>query len=326
MVSDRHWQRSDFLGTQVITRDTGKSLGVVNDLWIDVDRREVVALGLRANLLSRFLPGIQQYMLLSNIRQIGDVILVDDEDVIEDVDVEAYSRLINCEVITENGELLGRVRGFRFDVDTGKVSSLIIASLGLPLIPDQVISTYELPIDEIVSSGPDRLIVFEGAEEHLVQLTVGLLERLGLGAPPWEQEDEEYFPATTPIENQLGTGIPTRSTATTQTVQRRSTPVVEEVWEEDDWGEPAELKPIQQPQRQASKAAYYEEEIEEANWSDEPELVQPVDRQEQKAAVEAYDDLGDAWADDEEPEPYQPPKINIPKKVRAPEYEEERGY
>jgi sporulation protein YlmC with PRC-barrel domain len=105
------------------------------------------------------------------------VILVDDEDVIEDIDVETYSSLINCEVITETGDLLGKVRGYKFDVDTGRVVSLIIASLGLPLIPDQVVSTYELSVDEVVSSGPDRLIVFEGAEERIMQLSCG-----GVGA------------------------------------------------------------------------------------------------------------------------------------------------
>jgi len=51
--------------------------------------------------------------------------------------------------------------------------------LCIPQIPEQVLSTYELPIEEIVSSGPNRLIVFEGAEERVTQLTVGL------GAP-WD--------------------------------------------------------------------------------------------------------------------------------------------
>ena len=132
-------QRSDLLGTQVITRDTGKKLGVVSQLWVDIDQQEVVALSLRPNILY----GTPQPMLLSSIRQIGDVILVDNDDVIEDIDVESYSSLINCEVVTETGELLGKVRGFKFDIDNGKVTSLILASIGLPLIPDQVVSTYE---------------------------------------------------------------------------------------------------------------------------------------------------------------------------------------
>ncbi len=41
-------QRSDLLGTQVITRDTGKKLGVVSQLWVDIDQQEVVALSLRS--------------------------------------------------------------------------------------------------------------------------------------------------------------------------------------------------------------------------------------------------------------------------------------
>ena len=179
--------RSDLLGTPVITRSGAKRLGVVSQMWVDVDRGEVVALGLRENILSGVVSAEQQIMLLSSIREVGDVILVDDDHAIEDdVNVDIYSNLISCEVVAESGEMLGKVRGFRFDVIPGKVESLGIASLGLPQIPDQVVSTYELPVDEIVSSGPERLIVFEGAEEKLVQLSVGLLERLGIGRAPWE--------------------------------------------------------------------------------------------------------------------------------------------
>jgi sporulation protein YlmC with PRC-barrel domain len=168
MTSEKIWLRTEILGTQVITRNTGKRLGVVSELKVDIDRREVVALGLRDNMLTRLIPGgISKYMLLESIRQIGDVILVDDENIIVDVDPEEYSNLINCEVVTETQELLGRVRNFKFDVETGKISALIIASIGLPLVPEQVVSTYELDVEEIVTNGPDRIIVFEGAEERL---------------------------------------------------------------------------------------------------------------------------------------------------------------
>jgi len=39
---------------------------------------------------------------------------------IEDIDVEAYSNLVNSEVITETGELLGRVRNFKFNRENGR--------------------------------------------------------------------------------------------------------------------------------------------------------------------------------------------------------------
>lgn len=330
MTTELIRQRSDILNTQVITRNDGKRLGVVKELLVDIDRREVVALGLRDNLLS--IAGMPRYMLLSSIQQIGDVILVEDEDVVEDVDIDAYSSLINSEVITETGELLGRVRGFKFNVEDGKVASLILASIGLPQIPDQIVSTYELPIEEIVSSGPDRLIVFEGAQERLIQLTVGVLERLGIGRPPWEREEEEgyYTPVTRP-ENQLGTGIPIR-TPMTQPIQT-ATPV-EESWD-DDWQEP-EPAPLR---RQAPEPKYVEAQLEEDNWGDEwvdrPQSArryqEPVYSEPEpydKNYRDEYDDYeveGDAW-DDVEPEPYKAPRVNIPEKTKAPEYEEEAGY
>jgi sporulation protein YlmC with PRC-barrel domain len=311
MTSAEIRQRSDLLGTLVVTRDTGKKLGVVSQLWVDIDQREVVALSLRPNLFY----GTPQPMLLSSIRQIGDVILVDDEDVIEDLDVETYSNLINCEVITETGELLGKVRSFKFDVDSGRVSSLIIASLGFPLIPDQVVSTYELPIDEIVSSGPDRLIVFEGTEDRLVQLTQGLLERVGLGRPPWEREEEEDYVIPTRTENQLGTGL--RSPISTPVRQKE--PVVQQAWEDDNWGQP-EPRQLRQQQRRA-EPLYYDDQ-EEDNWNDSSDRYDNA-RLNRGDNYETYDDLQeDAWADKQE-QPYTPPRVNIPEKTKAPEYEEE---
>lgn len=328
MASEEIRLRSDLLGTLVVTRNTGKKLGVVSQLWVDVDQQKVVALSLRPNLLY----GTPQPMLLSSIQQIGDVILVNDEDVIEDIDTESYSSLINCEVITETGDLLGKVRGFKFDVDDGRIVSLIIASLGIPLIPDQVVSTYELPIEEIVSSGPDRLIVFEGAEERMVQLSVGVLERLGLGKAPWEREDDIGYTVPTRAENQLPTGL--RTPVNTPIRQRE--PVVEQTWDEDNWGEP-EPQQLRQQERLA-EPLYYDQE--EDNWSeatarDRYQEYPPATSQPYKPGDyddnyddnydDKYDDLeADVWAD-QEARTYNAPRVNIPEKTKAPEYEEE-GY
>ena len=261
--------RSDMIGTQVITRSTGRRLGVVSQLWVDIDRGrgeggEVVALGLRDNVLSKVVSGPEQIMLLSSIRQIGDVILVDDDSVIEDdVSVANYTTLIKSEVITESGEGLGRVRGFKFDVVSGKLQSIVIASMGLPQIPDQVISSYELPVEEIVSTGPDRIIVFEGSEEKLKQLSVGLLERLGLGSAPWEREDDGYIMPTS-ASNQLPSGMkqevpaPRREVAPPQRLeleQPSRPPAVEQPLPEE---EPYQAKPLNIPQKK--KVIEYEEE------------------------------------------------------------------
>ncbi len=240
MTTENIHLRSEFINTQVIARNSGRRLGVVKEVLVDIDRREVVALGLRDNLLS--VSGIPKYMYLESIRQSGDVILVEDENAIEDIDIEIYSKLVSCEVITEAGEPLGKVRDFQFDAENGAVNSIVIASLGIPQIPEQLISTYELSIEEVVSSGPNRLIVFEGSEERIEQISVGLLERLGIGRPPWEKDDVGYYPQTIKAENQLPTGTPLRTPISTP-VNTREPVMEEERWDEDNWQEPLVAPP-----------------------------------------------------------------------------------
>ena len=206
--SERLWLRSELMGTQVITTDTGRRLGVVGEVVVDIDRREVVALGLRDNPLTRFLPGLPKWMPLESIKQVGDVILVDSlNSLSEDFSPERYGKVINCQVITESGQLLGRVLGFSFDIETGDLISLVMGAVGVPLLGEGVLSTWEIPVEEIVSSGTDRIIVYEGAEEKLNQLSSGLLEKLGVGGSSWdEREVNKYSTNLVPVENQLLSG------------------------------------------------------------------------------------------------------------------------
>ncbi|ELS03379.1 PRC-barrel protein [Xenococcus sp. PCC 7305] len=320
MITENIRLRSEFINTQVIARNTGKRIGVVKEILVDMDRREIVALGLRDNLLS--VSGIPKYMYLASICQTGDVILVEDENVIEDIDIEAYSSLINCEVVTEANKPLGKVRDFQFDSLDGKVYAITIASLGIPQIPDQLISTYELSIDDVVTSGPNRLIVFEGSEERLTQVTVGVLERLGLGRSILDDDEEDYYPPTIKAENQLGTGVPERPTISTPIEAR--IPVKEERWDEDEWPEARVVPPVQQ---KAETVAY--EEYEEDNWGDaeveDKKVYVPYEPQMPVQEPEYSEGTDDVWDDDESPQPYNPPPVNIPEKQveKIPEYEEE---
>jgi len=199
------------MGTQVITTDTGRRLGVVGEVVVDIDRREVIALGLRDNPLTRFLPGLPRWMPLESIKQVGDVILVDSLDSLSDnFSPDRYGKVINCQVITESGQLLGRVLGFSFDIETGELISLVTGAIGVPLLGEGVLSTWEIPVDEIVSSGTDRIIVYEGAEEKLNQLSSGLLEKLGVGGSSWDNREYTKFSSNlVPVENQLLSGVET---------------------------------------------------------------------------------------------------------------------
>ena len=229
--SERLWLRSELMGTQVITTDTGRRLGVVGEVVVDIDRREVVALGLRDNPLTRFLPGLPKWMPLESIKQVGAVILVDSLDSLsEGFSPERYGKVINCHVITESGQLLGRVLVFSFDIETGDLISLVMGAVGVPILGEGVLSTWEIPVEEIVSSGTDRIIVYEGAEEKLNQLSSGLLEKLGVGGSSWdEREGNGYSANLVPVENQLLSGL--ESEELNNVVDEYE----EEVFEQDDY-------------------------------------------------------------------------------------------
>ena len=82
-----------------------------------------------------------------------------------------------------------------------------MGAVGVPLLGEGVLSTWEIPVEEIVSSGTDRIIVYEGAEEKLKQLSSGLLEKLGVGGSSWdERESNGYSANLVPVENQLLSG------------------------------------------------------------------------------------------------------------------------
>ncbi len=310
MSSELIRQRSDLINTQVITIDTAKSLGVVKEVLVDIDSREVVALGLRDNIVA--VPGnLARYMLLSSIRKLGDSILVDTDDVIEDIDPEAYTSLVNCEVVTESNYALGKVRGFRFSCEDGRLTSIIIASIGLPLIPDQVISTYELSIDEVVANGPNKLIVIEGTEERLDQLSVGFLERIGLGKAPWEDEYADYRPTVIRPENQLPAGVPVAPPPRAERPPARMPirmpePIEETTWEDDKW---QDTRPAPPPLK--AEVVAYEEVEPDDTWSD---ISRDVKRSPARPPVD--EEIIDVWEDDNWPAaPAKPSAIADPGKI-----------
>jgi hypothetical protein len=188
-----------------------------------------------------------------------------------------------------------------------------------------------LSIDEVVSTGPSRLIVFEGAEERVNQLTVGVLERLGIGKAPWERDAEEEFgytpPRTVAPSNQLPSGLPLEP-------PRPKVRIPEPIAQEEEWTE--DYIEAARPQRQVMKARSYEsiqyEEDEEDNWSDATvrDSYQEAPKYEAKPVKKTYADQYDDYDDDLETDAWDdaPKPVNIPKKVkeRQVEYEEEGGY
>jgi len=74
MTSQQTIRHSDILNTKVITRDNGKQLGVVSQLWVDIAQRQVMAVNLRDKPIAFI--GVPRYIYFNNINQIGELILV----------------------------------------------------------------------------------------------------------------------------------------------------------------------------------------------------------------------------------------------------------
>jgi len=292
--SERLWLRSELMGTQVITTDTGRRLGVVGEVVVDIDRREVVALGLRDNPLTRFLPGLPKWMPLESIKQVGDVILVDSLDSLsEDFSPERYGKVINCQVITESGQLLGRVLGFSFDIETGDLISLVMGAVGVPLLGEGVLSTWEIPVEEIVSSGTDRIIVYEGAEEKLKQFSSGLLEKLGVGGSAWDEREANGYSANlVPVENQLLSG--SESEEQNKLVEEYEEEVLEQENYEDDYEDELEYVEIKSSSEEINnrKKLYmdndYSDQIENQNSVNQLDEEKNIDFKQKKQSSTNY--------------------------------------
>jgi sporulation protein YlmC with PRC-barrel domain len=103
-------QLSQILKLPVITRSAGKSLGTVMNMWVDPARREIVSLDLE-DKKSGTAPRIANIPLKS-LRQIGDVILVQDETAMYGGDLDSrygFVYLTGMEVRTRSGKVLGKV-------------------------------------------------------------------------------------------------------------------------------------------------------------------------------------------------------------------------
>ncbi|KDO64125.1 hypothetical protein CISIN_1g022580mg [Citrus sinensis] len=72
-------RRSNLLAKQVISIQSAMSLGFVSQLWVDTTSWVVLVVEVRPNLLS----GEPERLLLEDICQVGDVVLIEDESVME---------------------------------------------------------------------------------------------------------------------------------------------------------------------------------------------------------------------------------------------------
>lgn len=168
---DVYLPRSLIMDKEVITRTSGKRLGYVNQLYVDPTTLEVISVYLRQGMTSIGASNTD-HVLISSLRQIGDVVLVHDESALLDPPADetyGYIRLVGTEVQTEDGTSLGKVRDFVFNPDNGQIVSIRYDALGLPSIPQSLLSCYTLGWQDIIAVGPTKTIVRRGSDRRAVK-------------------------------------------------------------------------------------------------------------------------------------------------------------
>ncbi len=198
VASSQNCKRSQILGTQVISQATAARLGLVDQVWVDLEQKQVLVLGVRQAAFS----GGSQLLELSQVSALGrDALLIRSEEVFDDLDLDGLVKLVGSDVVTEAGIRLGKVKDFIFEPSSGLLTDLVLSALGIPLLSGYVDTTYLMAVGDILSAGSRRIIAVGGAETRLVIEQENLLRRwFNVGVAPWESPPQAALPSSTLAE------------------------------------------------------------------------------------------------------------------------------
>ncbi|KAI3874712.1 hypothetical protein MKX03_015189 [Papaver bracteatum] len=163
-------RRSSMIAKQVIGIESAISLGFVSQLWVDTTSWVVLVVEARPSLLS----GEIERFYLEEVCQVGDVILVEDESVMENgLQMIGLETLVGYNVITQSRRSIGKVRGYTFNINSGSLELLELDSFGISVIPSSLVSTYALFVEDVIEVISDTVVVHEEAASRLQRLTKG---------------------------------------------------------------------------------------------------------------------------------------------------------
>ncbi|GLJ36870.1 hypothetical protein SUGI_0744940 [Cryptomeria japonica] len=175
-------KRSSVIAKQVISKTSALTMGFVSQLWVDANSWIVEMVEIRPSLFS----GEMDKFFLKDLCQVGDVILVEDENVLQnELPMIGLDTLVGYSIITEDSYYLGKIRDYKFNINMGNVTYLEFDSFGVPFIPTSVVSTYCLLVEDVIEITSNTVVVSSGAAVRVQRLTKGLWESPNLHAKVW---------------------------------------------------------------------------------------------------------------------------------------------
>ncbi|KAL7583033.1 hypothetical protein Lser_V15G42929 [Lactuca serriola] len=217
-------KRSSVIAKQVISIRSALSLGFISQLWVDTNTWMVVIVEVRPNLLS----GEQEGFFLEDTRQVGDVVLVEDESVMDnEFQMVGLETLVGYNVVTPNGRDIGKVRGYTFNINSGAIESLELDSFGISIIPSSLVSTYALLVEDVLEVVSDTVVVHEAAASRIQRLTKGFWGGQKVGYSMEDLDDYSDFEG----QSEYRKDRRRRSSGQTQKPQKRPVVDDEEHWD-----------------------------------------------------------------------------------------------
>jgi sporulation protein YlmC with PRC-barrel domain len=153
---------TDLRGLRIISLVSAFRMGTVEDALLDPSCRYVAALAVR-----QYGPGKRQYIVRDAVQRVGHraVVLGGSDDEPAPPTLEAPDRLINLrtliglEVVSDQGNLMGRVRNAVVDTSTLAIEAYEVAQSGL----GRVRAPLRVDASQTLSGSKDVLIVPETA-------------------------------------------------------------------------------------------------------------------------------------------------------------------
>ncbi|CAK7343534.1 unnamed protein product [Dovyalis caffra] len=182
----------------------------------------VLVVEVRPNLLS----GESERFLLEDVSQVGDVVLVEDENVMDnELKMIGLETLVGYRVVTPGQRDIGKVRGYSFNINSGAVESLELDSFGISIIPSSLVSTYALRVEDVLEVLSDTVVVHESAASHIQRLTKGFWDAQNVGIKIDDGEEYADYESSVTSHRDQSTRRSSRS--------RKFRPKIRE--REDDW-------------------------------------------------------------------------------------------
>ncbi|KAI3507289.1 hypothetical protein L1887_22210 [Cichorium endivia] len=214
-------KRSSVIAKQVISIQSALSLGFISQLWVDTNTWMVVIVEVRPNLLS----GEQEMFFLEDTKQVGDVVLVEDETIMDnEFKMVGLETLVGYNVVTPNRRDIGKVRGYTFNINSGAIESLELDSFGISIIPSSLVSTYALLVEDVLDVFSNTVVVHEAAASRIQRLTKGFWDT------QYSMEDLDDY-SDLEVQSEYRKGRRRRSGGQTRTPQKRPVEDSEGNWD-----------------------------------------------------------------------------------------------